>query len=107
MTAPATIAALWLETLALLSAPADLPPPRIILDDANYYVRGEIHVRPDECFATAFLHEAAHHVAVESGMLIGVPNSRVKARLEEIAADVEKKYGDAVHYMPNCETHGG
>lgn len=92
--------ALWLETLALMNAPADLPPPVVIFDQNNYYRRGEIHVRVDECFATALAHEFSHHIAVETGRLDGVPNELVKERLEEIAQDVEHRLSA---YHPNCE----
>lgn len=92
--------AIWLETLALMNAPADLPPPKVVIDQVNNYRRGEIHVRVDECFAISFAHEASHHIAVETGMLAGVPNERVKERLEEIAEDVERRWPE---WSPNCE----
>ena len=93
--------ALWLETLALMSAPADLPPPTVIMDAKNFYLDGEVHLRDDQCFATAAVHEFSHYVAIATGRLDGIPNELAKKRLEDIARDVEQR---ATTWQPNCET---
>lgn len=51
------------------------------------------------CWPLIAAHEVAHHVAIEAGMLEGVPNENVKARLEEIAAYVEARFEP---WSPSC-----
>lgn len=95
-----TWSALWLETLLLMGAPLDLPPPRVVYDTSNFYIRGEVHVVVDQCFETNAIHEFSHDISVRTGRLNGVPNHLVKSTLEEIAHDVEKR---ATTWQPNCE----
>lgn len=104
------IAAIYSIVLAIMNAPADLPPPHVTLvpigslpGRSGEYQRGEIRVEDDACRDATLAHEFSHHVAIETGMLDSTPNALVKQRLEEIAHDVEERSSE---FQPNCYLRG-
>ena len=95
-------------TLSLMQAPADLPPPVVeilpagsIPRNVGEYVTGTVRAEDDACLQITLAHEFSHSIAIRTGRLAGVPNQKVKARLEQIARDVERRWP---RFMPNCQT---
>ena len=99
---------IYAMTLALMSAPPDLPPPVVEILPAGSipgrvgeYVDGTVRAEDDRCIELTLVHEFSHSIAIRTGRLAGVPNQKVKARLEQIARDVERRWP---RFMPNCQT---
>lgn len=57
--------------------------------------------QPAACMLITLAHEMGHDAAVQMGLIDGVSNQMVKAKLEEISARVENNFG-SFEYRPNC-----